>query len=293
MRALLIAVVLLLSASAVAGAPPSKSRDDAPFVHFDLEAPATGHPEVQLRPLASLTPALSSVERAFELAAATKAQPRERRIDGYHEEARVLWYAAGATGLTSLASRVLLAGPTYLIGALSAGAGLVLNPVAGTVLTLAMFGTFTVVDSALSALMGSVLFNNLSDVYETTFLPGFLGHLAGNALAVGATRIIFGFGGMLIGGLGTLSPFLGSGIVELVAVFSMLGVLPALVVTFIASLAVPAIMSTWAMAATAKAKAGYEIDPTWRPSASPSERALPEKRRLPVFVTLPLPAPGT
>lgn len=288
----------------VPGGDPITAALQLSAARLSFEAPATPFTEVQLLPLerlevraASALPALSApstlaaASPAEAGSSATASAPAGHRYGWALEDSRVYWYTAGASAVTSLAARVVLIIPAYLIGAIAVASGLALNPVVATIVTLAVVAGFTVVDAAISGLIASLTFNSVSRFYESDFLTGFAGHLAGNVLSAGAFWLVFGFGGMLIAGLDFVTPFTVNGVAQMLLAFSTLGVLPALVVTFIAGVAVPALVGAWALSATARPRDGYAIDPTWRPyeTGTAAERALPEERRLRAQVVIPLP----
>jgi len=86
--------------------------------------------------------------------------------------------------VTSLATRVFLSIPASFLffGAGIEGAGL-FGPAAAIVL-IGTVALVTIIDSALSALASSMVFNNMSRFYKGDWLSAFLGQLAGNATEV-------------------------------------------------------------------------------------------------------------
>jgi hypothetical protein len=269
-----------LCAGALTGAAPAFASGDGEdeterHIHewvalasLDVKAPDTAHPEVQLLPSAA-------VAQASEEAGA----PRLRRVPSFHDETRVFWYAAGASAITSLAGRVLLSVPAVFIAAFAGVLGVALGPVAGWALAVGVVGIAVLADAALAALAGSIVYDSVSRFYDTSFLAGFAGHVTGSALSIGVAALTFGFGGMLLGGLEAIAPLAVSSAFQATQMFMFLGVMPAFVVSFLASVALPALIGTWALAVTARPKDGYVMDPEWRPLSARIDAALPPERR--------------
>jgi hypothetical protein len=228
--------------------------------HFQLDAPRSAVDGLRLSPLAVAQP-----EDALAAAAGGAAVPKLRRVSSFSDDVRVFWYAAGASAITSLASRVLMAIPGFFVLGVVAAAGPALGPFGSWILLVGGFTIATLLDASVSALAGTFVYDSVSRFYKSSFFPGFAGQLAGGALANGVLWLTVGYGLMLTTGLDLITPFAAQGSLAAIGVFSLLGVMPALVIAFLASVALPAVVGTWALAATAKPKQGYVIDPTWRP----------------------------
>jgi hypothetical protein len=281
MRTLVAALVVFGSAAlppTAALANDGEARAAAELLAFDarleIEAPASDVGGLRLSPLALVQPedALGKADGGGEL-------PKLRRVASFADDTRVFWYAAGASAITSLATRVMMAIPGFFLLAGVTAAGPALGPFGGWIMLLTGWVVSTVIDASVSALAGSFVYDNVSKFYESSFFPGFAGQLAGGALANGVLWMTIGYGLMLTTGLDLVSPFAPNGAFEPIGIFSALGVMPALVIAFLASVALPAVVGTWALAATAKPKEGYVIDPLWRPLDARRDIALaPEPR---------------
>lgn len=310
MRLFAVAVLLSAFAASAASAEPvrvTKLAFDARLT-LDLDEPelATGAlPGLRLLALSELEAVESVAEQttagALAQAAehsgeavAEEAAPKLRRVHSFQEDTRVFWYATGAAAITSLATRVLLAIPGFFVLGITLAAGSVLPPVASWVLLVGAVAGWAIIDSALSALAGSFVYDRVSKFYTSSFLPGFAGQLAGATLAGGVLWLTMGFGLMLTTGLELITPFTLQGALTTVQLFSALGVMPALVVAFLASVALPAVMGTWALAVTARPKDGYVIDRSWRPLDKPRaslSRADRDRLFVPPVLTLAFPDP--
>lgn len=302
MRTLSLLVVLLSASTGLAQdlGLASAFAEVPPHVRLALDVEASAYPEVQLFSLAGLD-GLERQGQRLAQASAPAAAPELPvvRVTSFKDESRVFWFSAGASAVTSLAARVLLVIPTWVgLALVSAGAASVLGPVAAFVMMLGIVGGYTVAESAAAALVSSLVFDNASHFYTSSFLSSFGGHLLGNGLAAGVMWLSLGFGWMLFHGVDALAAFTTGAAANAISVFSILGAMPVFVVVFLASVALPAVLGTWSMAATAKPREGYVIDPTWRPAAgrrrSALERALPEDRsRMPMRTLVTVAIPGT
>ncbi len=264
-------------------------------VRLAVDISDSAYPEVQLRSLRELE--LEGMKLAQASAPAPDVAAPLVRVTSFKDETRVFWFSAGASAITSLATRVLLIIPMWVvIGLATVGTAPLLGPVATFVIVLGAVAGFSIADSAAAAAVSSLVFDNASDFFTSSFLASFGGHLTGNALAAGVMWLSVGFGGMLLFGLDALSAFTTGTALSAIALFSVLGTVPVFVVAFLASVALPALIGTWATAVTAKPREGYVIDPTWRPLASApgSPRALPEERfRVPMRSLVSVAIPGT
>lgn len=254
----------------------------------------SAHPEVQLLPLREIEIEGMKLAQANAPANAPVDAPLVR-VTSFRDETRVFWFSAGASAITSLATRVVLIIPTWIVVLFAvAGNAPLLGPAAGLVMVLGAIAGFTIGDSAAAALVSSLVYDNASRFYTTSFLASFGGHLAGNALAAGVMWLSLGFGGMLLYGLDAISAFTTGAASTAIGIFSTLGAMPIFVVAFLASVALPSVLGTWSMAATARPKEGYVIDPTWKPLASVTQRVLPEdKNHVPMRTLVSVAIPGT
>jgi len=284
----LVGVLLCAHATSVAAVPdPAADRADDDVVDvtrasasLDLGlAPRDGL--LTLLPMAQLTPTQGpSILLAQADAAApapslsappsTESLPRARGIAG---ESRVFWYATGASALASLGLRVVAFVPG-LIAALTIGTmSFAFGPAVPMILFVALATGFAGVDAAVGALAGSLVFDRASSFYDSRYVAAFTGQFLGNALAVGVGSLLFGYGMMLITGATMLTEFTGPSVLVGLSFFSFFGFLPAAVVAFFASIALPSLVGAWALANTASPRAGYRVDPTWSPFAFVDELA--------------------
>jgi hypothetical protein len=254
---------------------------------LDLDAPASANESGFL-----LAPLASKVD--------AKAKVRLPRVSTFHDETRTFWYASGAGAVTSLAARVFVGIPGALMlfgtsatGVSNLAAAGIVGPTA-LIVTVGAIALMTIVDAAISALASTMVFNNMSRFYKGEWLSSFLGQLTGNALSGSVFWLTFGFGGLALDGLAGLQGLLVDGVISGMQVFSILGAMPAVVISFLATLALPALMGTWSMAAVAEPRDNYKIDPTWHPYG---RRAQPswtqDQRHAYTATTMVLPLPGT
>jgi len=179
-------------------------------------------------------------------------------------DTRAFWYAAGAGAVTTLGTHVLAGIPTLalagqvvslmlsnggLVGALAATAG--------------FFVAYSAAEATISALVSMLVFDSMSDTYESHFLSGFAAHLVGSLASTAVTTMTFGGGLLLLHGMGLLSEFTGGAGLESLTVFSLLGAMPAVVIAGTALIAIPALATAWALSAGATAKPGFAIDERW------------------------------
>jgi hypothetical protein len=291
LRLLVVVPVALCAAQPAAAARVEGERAGSAFESFSLlpsaarlalDAPATAHGQTRLVPLAQL-------ERRGLGAPDVSNDLPLRRVT-VQEESRVFWYAAGASAITSVGARVLLVVPGLFALGLAGASSALLGPVGTFMLLVGLATGFVVGDAALSALAASLVYDNVSRFYSSRYLPTFAGHLLGNVLSVGATSLMIGFGGMLLFGLESLSAFAGPGAFQAILVFTTLGVMPAFVVAFLASVAVPAVIGTWALAASASPRAGFVIEPGWRPLGLLPPPRTRDDERLPMFASIAIPS---
>lgn len=298
-----LALLVVTSASTGLAAPLEVAQAFAevpPHVRLAIDVEESAFPEVQLFSLRDIDALEGQGQRLAQASEApTLSTVPAPRVSSFRDESRVFWFSAGASAVTSLAARVLLIIPAWIgVAFAQAASAALLGPVASFILVLGIVGAYTVGESAAAALVSGLVFDNSSRFYTSSFLPTFAGHLAGNAIAAGVLWLSVGFGGMLLYGLDAISAFTTGTAVGAVTVFSILGAMPVFVVAFLASVALPAVLGTWALAATARPREGFVIDPTWRPAAggrrSSVERALPEDReRVPLRTLVTVAIPGT
>lgn len=304
MRTLSLLAVFLASTAASAEEAKEIARAFAEVpahVRLALDVEKSPYPEVQLFPLAEVDALEGQGRRLAQTsrAPALSSTASRARVSSAPDESRAFWLTAGASAVTSLGARVLLILPAWLgIGFAQAAATSLLGPVASLVLILGVVGAYTFAESALAAFASTLVFDNASSTYTSSFPASFAGHLMGNTLAAGVLWLSVGFGGMLLFGLDALSAFTTGAIFGALGVFSVLGAMPVFVVAFLASVALPAVFGTWATATTARAREGFVIDPTWRPDEerrrSSVDGALPDDRSRPPMRTLfTIAIPGT
>jgi hypothetical protein len=187
-----------------------------------------------------------------------------RRYSFAWDESRALWFAAGASAAVSLGAHVLIGLPSLLVaGALIAGFSAA-NPVVAIPLLVFAGGAYLTLHAVGTGVITALVFNGMSDVYDGSILSSIGGHFAGDMLGATLTSVMFGAGGMLLGGLGGLAGFTGSAGLQTVVVLSVLGALPAVVIAGIALVALPAVLGVWAVAVTASPAQGYATAPDWK-----------------------------
>ena len=212
------------------------------------------------------------------------------------DDGRAFWFSAGASSVVALGSHVVIGLPLSLILFFGPNPTVSLinnsSPAATVPFLIGVGGGYMLVQCAVSALAATLVFNNVSKIYDANYLVSLSAHIAGSLLGAGVSALTVGVGVMLVSGLGGLVEFTGSAGVGAIIVFSFLGLLPAVVIGGIALVGVPAIVSAWAMSVSAAPKAGFAINPQWKDplpeSASSRTPALP-------LVSLPLltiPLPG-
>ncbi len=306
MRALVLFTVMLGASGALATGQAAGDAPPPAPVQWELVQPDSAYPEVQLKPLGVLIPELQVARFGTRLALAslddapaaeqptvegdeavapaegeegaappvveTEDLSRFPRVRGVHEESRVFWYAAGASALTSLVVRVLAFLPAVIGGLLIIGVNVAVGPAATLALVVGLIVGLSAVDAGLAALAGSLVFDSLSDFYDSSFFAAFGGQFLGNAAALGVSGLTVGFGLALILGTTILTQFIGEGITIGFTVLSFFGLIPAIVIGFFASVALPALVGAWAISMSAQPREGFKIDPNWAPLAPRVER---------------------
>ena len=198
------------------------------------------------------------------------------RYDWMAEESRAFWYSAAAAGAVSGGMRLIIGLPVFGAGLGAVSQASAAAPVLGLALTLGLVGLYSLAESLVVGLAELIVFNAMSRVYEGDYLTAVAAHFAGNIFASGAALLTFGGGLVLLGGLDQLREFTGGAGIDMVTVFSVVGALPAVVVVGIALIAIPALLSSWAVAVAAKPRDGYLVDPNWQ---SPTARAIDPSRK--------------
>jgi hypothetical protein len=228
----------------------------------------------------------------LELAAS--AAPRvPSQFAWVERDTRAFWYSAGAGGLLSLGIHLFGGIPAVVFGATWLGVLASSGSPATLAIGLGLFSAYVVAEAAASSLVATLVFNSLSSVYEGHFSSAFFGHLLGVGAATAIGAVTFGGGMVLFHGLGVLTEFTGSAGVSGIQVFSLLGALPAVVVVGAALVVLPAVASSYALAAGATARPGYEIDEQWQRPAQAGRVFDPTRAAqmasVASMVTLPLP----
>jgi hypothetical protein len=195
-------------------------------------------------------------------------------------DTRAFWYSAGAAAVTALGTHVLIGIPVLL---LTTGVVATLNPggalpIVTLAVALGIGGAYAFGAAAISALAALLVFNGMSEIYEGDYVTALTANFAGSLVSTAVTTLTFGGGALLFHGMALLSEFTGSAGLTTLQIFTFLGAMPAVVIAGIALIAVPALVTSWALAASAHPREGYEIDDQW---LSPTTTAL-EPRRDPV-----------
>ncbi len=199
-------------------------------------------------------------------------------------DTRAFWYSAGAGAVTSLASHVLIGVPTLvlsvgLIMGVTAGAAPAVGFAVGLALAIGIGGTYAFAESLLSALASTLVFNGLSELYEGDYVTALMAHFGGSLVSTAVTTVTFGGGVLLFHGMGALAEFTGSAGLTTVQVFSFLGAMPAVVIAGIALIAVPALVTAWALAVSASPRKGFEIDEEWLTPVARAREPRPDRDR--------------
>lgn len=179
-------------------------------------------------------------------------------------DTRSFWYSAGAGAVTTLGTHILVGLPTLFISAGLIGPMMNDGSPAALAVGVGIFTAYTLLESGLSSLVAMLVFDSMSETYESRYLTGFLGHFGGAVLSTAVTTLTFGFGLLALHGSTVLSDFTGNAGFQALSIFSVLGAMPAVVIAGTALIAVPALTTSWALSAGAVARPGYEIDPRWR-----------------------------
>jgi hypothetical protein len=208
-------------------------------------------------------------------------------------DTRAFWFSAGTGAAATLATHVFVGLPALAFGGSLLNAFARTAPVATLALGLGGLTTYFMVESLLSAFVAQLVFDGTSETYQGRYVPALLAHFAGNVVATAVTTLTFGGGVLLLHGMGTLAGFTAAGGTTALALFSVLGAMPAVVIAAVATVAVPALVTSWALAVTALPRPGFAIDEDWQ---SPTARAAPpeEPRRVAAVTplwTAALPAP--
>lgn len=252
-------------------------------LHLDVDVVAEAAALVQrLRPTFA-APSLDTV------AATTLALPVAEHLAGYEppqlpsryawveRDTRAFWYSAGAGAVTTLGAHLLIGTPTL---AVSVG---LLSGVGGAPLLAAVAGIYigyTAAESLLSGLVAGLVFDSMAQTYRSNFISGVMAHMAGSMLSTTVVSLIGGFGLLVFHGSGLLTPFTAGAGVTGLGVLTLLGALPAVVVAGTAVIAIPALVTAWALSASAQPRDGYVIDRNWQaleqhtddPTRRPTER---------------------
>ncbi len=192
-------------------------------------------------------------------------------------DTRAFWYSAGAGAVTTLGTHLLIGTPTLAISSS------LLVGVSGAPLLAAVLGIYvgyTAVESLLSGLVAGLVFDSMAQTYRSNFLTGAMAHMAGSMLSTTVVSLIGGFGLLVFHGTTLLTPFTAGAGIGGLGVLTLLGALPAVVVAATAVIAIPALVTSWALSASAQPREGYMIDQNWQaieqhtddPTRRPTER---------------------
>jgi hypothetical protein len=253
-------------------------------LHLDVNVVAEAAALVQrLRPTLPSLPALDSVATTTlalpvaEHLASYEAPQLPSRYAWVERDSRAFWYSAGAGAVTTLGAHLLVGTPTL---AVSVG---LLSGLSGAPLLVAWLGIYvgyTAAESMLSGLVAGLVFDSMAQTYRSNFITGAMAHMAGSMLSTTVVSLIGGFGYLVFHGSGLLAPFTGTAGISGLGVLTLLGALPAVVVAGTAVIAIPALVTAWALSASAQPRDGYTIDQNWQaldqrtddPTRRPTER---------------------
>lgn len=292
MRSLVVVVLLAVFGGTLLGANGARAQS---FGGLSGVAGGLGDLRLQLDTGTALevaTLALAPVLPTLDVLPA-KAQALQLPADyaWVERDTRAFWYAAGAAAVTSLGAHVLIGIPVLvlsagILGSLGGGGAL---PVITLVAALGIGGAYAFAESLVAALAATLVFNGMSEIYEGDYLTALMAHFTGNLVSTAVTSLTFGGGLLLFHGVGQLAEFTGQAGLTTLQIFSFLGAMPAVVIAGIALIAVPALVSAWALASSAHPRPGYEIDEDWQ---KPTAQALPPSREpaAQYAIAVPLPA---
>lgn len=210
--------------------------------------------------------------------------PRAKKVRG---ELPTYWYAALASGTAGLLVKAAGAVVGFIpaivsLSLLTAGVGP--GPAAFAVTMVAAITLGLVIDSALSSLVGGLVYDFASDFYESNYVAAFAGHLAGNAFALGAPLLTGGMAIMLTSGVAVLQDFAVAGALEGITAMTILAAPPVVFASLVVWMAVPALIGSWAIVNTARPAEGFVLDPSWKPlrsslldSVSPSQSSATQR----------------
>jgi hypothetical protein len=175
-------------------------------------------------------------------------------------DTRAFWYAAGAGAVTTLGTHLLVGVPVLAVSTavLFAGGGVPLW--AG----LGIYVGYSAAESLLSGLVAQLVFDSMAQTYRTNFITGAMAHMAGSMVSTTVVSLIGGFALLSFHGANLLAPFTAGAGIGGLGVLTLLGALPAVVVAGTAVIAIPALVTSWALAASAQPRDGYAIDPQWQ-----------------------------
>ena len=252
---------VMLSWSAPASSSPLKLRLDVDVVSDAISlVSALRAPAIRLSANANVLPLLQSLPTS----AAAKHPSVPAHYAWVERDTRSFWYSAGAGAVTTLGTHILVGLPTLFVSANIVGPMMTEGSPAALVVGLGIFTAYTLVESGLSSLVAMLVFDSMSDTYQSRYLTGFLGHFGGAVLSTTVTTLTFGLGLLVLHGSSVLSDFTGNAGFAALSIFSVLGAMPAVVIAGTALVAVPALTTSWALSAGAVARPGYEIDERWR-----------------------------
>ncbi len=281
-----LVVVVLLAVFAGAGTANAQNTGIG-FGSFNLRLDTDTSMQVASMVLTPLLPSLQALP--------AKAQALQLPADyaWVERDTRAFWYAAGAAAVTSLGAHVLIGIPVLVLtagvlGGLAGGGAL---PIVTLAIALGVGGAYAFAESLVAALAATVVFNGMSEIYEGDYLSALMAHFMGNLVSTAVTSLTFGGGILLFHGVGQLAEFTGQAGLNTLQIFSFLGAMPAIVIAGIALIAVPALVSAWALATSAHPRPGYAIDEDWQ---KPTAQALPPSREpfaeSRYAISVPLPA---
>ena len=194
-------------------------------------------------------------------------------------DTRSFWYSAGAGAVTTLGTHILVGLPTLFLSTQIIGPLQANGSPAALVVGIGIFTAYTLVESGLSSLVAMLVFDSMSETYESRYLTGFLGHFGGAVLSTAVTSLTFGLGLLVLHGSSVLSDFTGNAGFGALSIFSVLGAMPAVVIAGTALIAVPALTTSWALSAGAVARSGFQIDEQWRIPTVAERTQAPARRR--------------
>ncbi len=291
------AFIALVLCAALSWASSAQASSSGLKLRLDLEviADAAGLVAAIRAPALKMTAGVGAILPMLQGLPSAPHEALPAHYAWVERDTRSFWFSAGAGAVTTLGTHIIVGLPSLFFASSALGPMLDAGSPGAFAAGIGLFTAYTLLESGLSSLVAMLVFDSMSETYESRYLTGFFGHFAGAMASTAVTSLTVGFGLLALHGSLRLADFTGGAGYRNLEIFSLLGAMPAVVMAATALIAVPAMTTSWALSAGATARPGYIIDDRWREptvaerSEDPSRRRRDEDRVATIGLPIALP----